>query len=667
MRRRLLFIVSMLCWLMLVPITAQETTPEATEPAAETYTRDNLYSVPVPADWSIDEQTAYTRIYSPDERIELFFLTNETAIQETDDAEMVINEAWEVVAPQLELAELDQIVNPPASGDVDALYVASYNIPGEAETVYNALIRVADEQNYIQLLLGNRDEINRRSSQVNTISTGFDILSTEEVDLSDATPVPADDEILAQLEPFIEEVRLESEIPGIAVAIVQGDSVVYQQGFGTREKDGEEPITPQTMFAIASTTKTMTTAMMASLVDDERITWDTRAVDVWENFQLSDPELTEQVTLRNLVCACIGVERRDLELYFYLDATPQEYIRNLSDFELYTDFGEAFQYNNQLIAAGGYLSAVAADGSIDTMRDDFIEQLRQRIWEPVGMDNTTLELETVQDYGNLAMPHNFNLATQEIVPIPLDYERSIEITGPAGGGFSTLEDMTAYMRMYLNDATTDNGTRIISASGLQELWTPQIDISANTQYGLGWFIGEYKGAQTLSHPGNAIGYTSEFRFFPQGDVGMIILSNARAANIAHNLIFQRFAELIYEQPDETTEQFEFIIEQTRQQRAELADQVQPIDPDVFAPYAGTYVNDTLGEINLLPGSDADMDPHIRIARYELPLRRYTAPTARDNSYIITLPPLAGLPFYFSEAGNLVIEASATDYIFMPTD
>jgi CubicO group peptidase (beta-lactamase class C family) len=253
------------------------------------------------------------------------------------------------------------------------------------------------------------------------------------------------------------------------------------------------------------------------------------------------------------------------------------------------------------------------------------------------------------------------------VSIPLDYERSLEITGPAGGGFSTLEDMTAYMQMYLSEATTEDGTRIVSETGLNELWTPQIDISADTQYGLGWFISEYKGAQTLSHPGNAIGYTSEFRFFPQGNTGMIILSNARAANTAHSLIFRRFAELIYEQPDETTEQFEFIIERTRQQRAELADQVQPIDPDAFATYTGTYTSDSLGQIELVPGSSDDVNPRIRIATYELPLRRYTAPTARDNSYIITLPPLAGLPFYFDENDNLVIEASATDYIFMPVD
>ena len=630
----------------------------------ETFTLEGFYSVPIPTNWAVDETNdAYVRLYSPDDLIEQYIIVNDVPVEDAEQAEAAVNAAWDLVAPDLERVELGDIAEPPTDVGIDAEYEFSYDIPGGAEVVYGASLTVADGVTYIRLIVGDSDEAGRRAAQIGITISGFEIASLEITDLSGVAPLPLDAALIAEWKTSIERIMMESEIPGMAIAVVQDGEIILQTGYGVREIGTELPVTPQTMFAIASTTKTMTTATMAALVDQGLMDWDTPVTDVWGDFSLANPDVTEQLTLRNLVCACVGVERRDLELFFNLDVTPQEFIGALAGFELYTDFGEAFQYSNQMIAAGGYLSAVAAGGSIETMREDYIAQVETNIWQPLGMDTTTLSLDTVVAYDDLATPHNFDLAELSVIISPVEYERAIEISGPAGAVFSTLDDMTRYLMMYMNGGVTADGTRLISADNLEVLWTPQIDVSADIQYGLGWFISDYKGARTLGHAGNAIGYTSEFVFLPDADLGIVMFSNLRGANQSHDLIFQRLMELVYEQPDETTPQLEFLIEQAEAQEEQLSEQIQPIDVTAFTDVTGIYEQEALGQLELLVNEDDQ--PQIRIGVFTMNLHRTDAPTARPGSYIITTPPLSSLVFFFDEDGNLVIENAATEYVFVP--
>lgn len=632
----------------------------------DTFTLEGFYSVPIPTNWAVDDTNeAYVRLYSPDDLIQQYIIINETTVENAEQAEAAINAAWVLVEPELTLADLDEITQPPTDPGIDAEYEFSYNIPGGSEIVYGANLITVDGTNYIRVIIGDSDEAGRRSAQIGITISGFEIASVEIADLSDVDPLPLDDAHIAEWEAFIERVMTESEIPGMAIAVVQDGEIILQKGYGVRELGTDLPVTSQTLFAIASTTKTMTTATMAVLVDQGLMDWDTPVTGIWDEFSLSNPEVTQQLTLRNLVCACVGVERRDLELFFNLDDTPQEFIGALAGFELYTDFGEAFQYSNQMIAAGGYLSAVAAGGSIESMQEDYIAQVASNIWQPLDMDNTTFALDTAAAYDELAIPHNLDLADLEIIAIPLEYERAIEITGPAGSAFSTLDDMTRYLMMYMNGGMTPNGNRLISEDNLGVLWTPQIDVSADVQYGLGWFISEYKGARTLGHAGNAVGYTSEFILLPEAGLGVVMLSNLRGANSSHDLIFQRLMELVYDQPDEATAQLEFLIEQGESQEEQLREQIEPIDSEEFSGVVGTYGNDGLGELELILNEEDQ--PQIRIGDITMNLHLFTAPTARPGTYIITTPPLSSLPFFFNEDGELVIEDAATEFVFTPTN
>ena len=198
-------------------------------------------------------------------------------------------------------------------------------------------------------------------------------------------------------------------VPGLAVAVVQDGRVVYADGFGVREQGGDEPVTAETLMMIGSTGKTMTTMLMAALVDEGLMAWDTPVVDVLPEFRLADPELTRQITLRHLVCACTGVPRRDLEMILNADEmSAEDVIASLAEFRLFTDFGEAFQYSNQMVAAGG-CAAAAADGASTARCSTAGSAACSSGFEPIGMHDTLVRQADVLARGNVAVPHGLDL------------------------------------------------------------------------------------------------------------------------------------------------------------------------------------------------------------------------------------------------------------------
>ncbi|MFP4550684.1 MAG: serine hydrolase domain-containing protein [Spirochaetales bacterium] len=624
---------------------------------------DGLYTVPIPTNWATERVgNSYVRLYSPDSLVEFFIVVNQADVSDAESAAQVVADAWALVGADGDLPELDEVVTPPSEAGVDATYQLGYLTAPDAARIHQAQLQRVGDTNYIQMLYAEVDEATRRSAQIGVVATGLTISAVDEVDLSTMAPAAFEGALVEEWLEFVEWVQMESEIPGMAIAVVQGDEIVYQAGLGTRELGTELPVTPDTMFAIASTTKTLTTATMAALVDDGRISWDTRAVEAWDEFALSDPQITERVTLENLVSASVGVERRDLELFFGLDATPREFIEALAGFQLFTDFGEAFQYSNQMIAAGGYLTAMATGASDDSMREAYLDLVREQVLSPVGMNDTTFSLDSAERYRELATPHSVDLNTVEVIGIPIELERAIEISGPAGGAFSTLADMTRYLQMYMRGGVSESGEQVISSEGLNRLWTPQIDVSADTSYGLGWFVSDYKGLQTYGHAGNAVGYTSEFLFAPEAELGIVILSNIRAANPAHDVIVQRFFELVYAQPDESTGEFEFLIERGEAGEEELAEQTVSLSARAARRRQGTYVNEELGAIIL--GLDSENTATIEVGPLAMQYVRYENPGVRDGTMIITTPPLAGLPFEFNADENVVLDYNGTDFVFM---
>src|SRR5690606_15235543 len=227
--------------------------------------------------------------------------------------------------------------------------------------------------------------------------------------LSDVEPLRFE-AVADEFEQYVKDALADFGVPGASVAVVQDGEVAHLAGYGVKEVGGEQPITPTTQMMIGSVGKTMTSMLIATLVDDGALDWDTPVVDVLPRFAVADEALTQSLTIRNLLCACTGVPRRDFELAFnYDELSAEAVVESLREFEFFTDFGEAFQYSNQLVATAGYAAAAAAGAAYGELQSGYREALQARVLEPIGMADTTLDFETVETRGDFAHPHHVDL------------------------------------------------------------------------------------------------------------------------------------------------------------------------------------------------------------------------------------------------------------------
>jgi erythromycin esterase-like protein/CubicO group peptidase (beta-lactamase class C family) len=419
------------------------------------------------------------------------------------------------------------------------------------------------------------------------------------LDLSKVTPKPFDQRMRAELEAYITTLMRRQQVPGASVAVVQDGKVVYQQGFGVRQLGKPNPVTPATLMMIGSTGKSMTTMMMATVLDEGKMRWDTPAISILPTFAVSDSSLTPKITMRHLVCNCTGVQRRDIEMFFpSRPHTAEDMIQKLRTFSFAGTFGEAFQYSNQMVATGGYLAARAASPSPSNLYDDYVAQMQQRVVDPIGMTSTTFSFDKVRADPNRATPHSRRV-DNSLVALPLTLEETLAPVAPAGGSWSNVQDLGRYLITQLKEGVAPDGRRVVSANNLKLTWQPQVQAAPNAWYALGWGVGTYKGAHLLNHGGGTSGFTSDLTFLPDANLGIAILSNVQNNTTFIGAVRSRVLELAYGLPMKADASY---AQRTAQAQQAIRDQLAQFPPHLdlaaVAPYQGVYTNPELGEVML---------------------------------------------------------------------
>ena len=472
------------------------------------------------------------------------------------------------------------------------------------------------------------------------------------VDLSHARPKPFDAGLIAQLEPYISATMQRMGVPGAAVAIVQDGKVVFARGFGVRELGKPDPVTPDTLFMIGSDTKSMTTMMMATVVDDGKMAWDTPAVSVLPEFATGDPKLTPKITMRDLVCNCTGIQRHDTEAFLHTDELNAQgalsVIRSLATFEFTGEFGKTFGYSNQMVASGGYLAARAAGGATGDLRAAYVNQMQRRVFDPIGMPSTTFALDTVEANPNHAIPHG-RLADWSLVPIqPSLAHEQIAAVAPAGGAWSNVRDQARYLITQLNQGVSPDQRRVVSAANLTKTWQPQVQIAPEASYGLGWVSAPYKGARWLQHLGGTNGFASDLGFLPDANLGFVVLSNAENNDPFLKAVHYRILELAFGQPNERDAQLIQMDDDAHQQARAVLATLQPrIDQAAITPFLGRYTNPTYGTFALQLDQGRLM---VDVGTMNFELR-----SLGDGAYIGWNPPGGGISFTLKEvAGQPVV-------------
>ena len=462
-------------------LASQDATPAAATPVAAGSTTyvdpSGRFTLPIPTDWTAKSVGDVGVLTSPEGGITIYAL----AMPGTDVV-AAIKDAWQIVEPSFALVT-EQTLDTPATSGLPAFTFVSYASP-DPKVVVQAVAREFKGTVYAILIRADVDEAARRASQVQTAALSMVITGEEVASLVGATPRLLTPDVMANVDEYVAATMEKLQIPGISYAIVQDGKVVHAAGFGVRSLDDSAPVTPETLMMIGSATKPMTTAYMATVVDRGKMRWDEPVVDVLPSFALADAEATNALRIRDLVCACTGVPRRDLELIFESEGvTAQDIIASLKGFKLFTPVGEAFQYSNQMVAAGGYIAAIADGGTLQTASADYVAGMQQEVFDPLGMEDTTFSLDDVESSGNYAVPHAQDL-DGSITAIPLSSELDVAPIAPSGGIWSNVLDLSRFLITQIDAGVSPDGNRVVSQANLTETWQPGVQIAPDVYYGL---------------------------------------------------------------------------------------------------------------------------------------------------------------------------------------
>jgi beta-lactamase class C len=497
-----------------------------------------------------------------------------------------------------------------------------------------------------------------RQRRTNLLFFGLLLSLTLSQAQSESTVTP--ERLRTVLQAFEMDVRVAMEtfhVKGAAVAIFQGDRIAFNQGFGVRDLQSNAPVTTRTRFRIGSNTKSMSSLMLATRVEEGLLDWDTPVRDLWPEFRAPNPELTQQLRVRDLLGMGSGLAESPTIEFFMSGGgdSALDLLRSVSYLPVIAPPDTTYYYNNTLVAAAAYLGSLVQGQSLEGLEEDYIDLIQQRVFEPIGMADAAIAGDPRPLGNDYATGYTRDISGK---PSRVPFV-SIAGAAPAGEGLASTTDMARYLITQMNGGVTPEGQRIVSEVILAETHKPGILIepgafiptqfqpdTASLHYGMGWFNETFNDGQHLIwHAGGIDGFASLMGFFPENKLGFVILTNLEPSSggSVFNLYLQaslmsRLLGLSQGVPQLLATAAGTLEEQI----ATLAAQSQPVNPKTVTPYLGLYSNG----FHLRLGSQGSLllDHDIR----SLPLLALP-----DGSYIVADGPgvMMGKKVNFSKGAN----------------
>jgi len=436
--------------------------------------------------------------------------------------------------------------------------------------------------------------------------------------LASLTPVQANSIVDKnnKVEQAIAKAMSTFQVPGVAVAIVKDNKVVMSKGFGVIEHGKSAKVTADTLFGIASNTKAMTAAILAGLVDEGKLTWHTKVIDIIPEFQMPNAYVTREFTVTDLLAhnSGLGLGAGDLMIWPHTSLTNADIIKGLKYLPEVSSFRSEFAYDNLMyIIAGEVITRVTGQ--------PWAEVIQQRIFNPLGMKNTRATFSLIDKQNkNVARAH-----------VPL--KGSLNVVGgnflekfsSAGSVASSVNDMSFWLLAQLNQGAygkilddenaDDNAPRLFSVKQSRAMWQARTILSVSDKatqqdkthfsaYGLGWFMKDYHGVKLIHHSGGILGMVSKVVLVPEEDLAMVILTNQQSG-YAFNAIYLQILNEYLELPEKDwiayyQKKQQKSTDKEQQRLAKMAESVNKNSAHslVLRDYAQTYVDNWYGEINI---------------------------------------------------------------------
>ena len=330
------------------------------------------------------------------------------------------------------------------------------------------------------------------------------------------------------LEKRIENIYKEWNIPGMAVAIIKDDKVIYAKGFGVREIGKSAKVDERTLFAVASTTKAMTAATLGMLVDEEKLSWNDRVIDVLPGFRMYDAYATAEMRVRDLLTHKSGLSRGD-GAWLEFPISREEVLHQVRYLKPSYSFRSKYHYSNLMYLVAGLASEEIHGDTWDNV-------MYKRLFKPLNMSRSLSTTSEINKRSNVATPHakeNGFFSEGNFKPIT---HRKADGIAPAGAVYSNVLEMANWVRLNMNNGEFE-GKRILSESVMNQMHTPQMHYKFNPRfpeeeevtnfktYGLGWLIDDYRGHKRISHGGYLDGFSTWIGFVPSINVGWVVMNN----------------------------------------------------------------------------------------------------------------------------------------------
>lgn len=413
---------------------------------------------------------------------------------------------------------------------------------------------------------------------------------------------------IGDLDDYVAKAIEEFNVAGLALGIVKDDQLVYAKGFGVKNVDDPSPVDEHTLFAIGSTTKAFTAALVGMLVDEGKLRWDDKVSDRLPGFQLYDPYVTREITIRDILCHRSGLPRGD-RLWYGSSFSREEVVRRVRHLEPNTSFRSRYGYQNIMFLVAGQTVAAVTGKSWD-------DNIKLRIFQPLGMRESNTSVDDFRPESNVATPHN--RTAEKLTPIPW---RDIDNIGPAGSINSNVVEMAQWIRVQLGGGVFE-GRSLWSEAVMREMHSPQMVVSGRREgtwhlrnYGFAWALQDYRGKFVVSHGGSIDGMNAMVGLMPEEKLGVVVLANVNGSPINSPLMFRIFDAYLGLPEDQWQK-----VQQPQRGRGRRGgrggDRQEQSIPEGTAPsltldrYAGDYQSEMFGEARV------DLEDEKLIVRFE---------------------------------------------------
>ena len=434
------------------------------------------------------------------------------------------------------------------------------------------------------------------------------LLSSAVLILLCAASLRAQNAPTADLDSYVARAMKAFDVPGLSVGIVKDGKVVVAKGYGVRKLGESAAVDENTLFGIGSNTKAFTSAALATLVDEGKLSWDDPVYQRLPGFQMYDPYVSHEMTIRDLLThrSGMGLGEGDLLFWPHTTFTRADIIYRLRFMKPASSFRSHYAYDNLLYMTAGQIIPAVTGKSWD-------DYVRERIFAPLGMTTTNLSTMAFKPGDDYAWPHSKVDGKLQVVQF-----QDLDNAGPAGAINSSAAEMTKWLLLQLNHGKFPNSdARLFSERQSRDMWTPQTILptaeasgplaglkSNFAAYGLGWFMRDYHGRKLIGHTGGVLGFVSRVMLVPEENLGVVILTNAEEVGAFDSILFHLLDGYFNLPPADWIAAYKAADEQDAKDAAEVmkkqsagrAAESKPSLP--LEKYAGVYTDPWYGPVTI---------------------------------------------------------------------